>query len=201
MDDIDRKQLYETAWKHWGAEAQIDMMIEESSEFIQALLKARRTGCLYSYAVSEEFADTLICFEQIETHLKQIPSTNGTLWDLFNENKKVCKPSWYPNATINRQQFDDELIKRMVRLTLAFIKARELESIFSYEVFEEASKVSIAFDQFEQYLKTISVVENRSDCSVWDAVQTIKTAKLHRLKERLMESMVKKYPDAGDTIE
>jgi len=82
MDEIDRKQLYLTAWKHWGAELQINMVIEEMAEFTQAILKARRNGVTYSYAFFDEMADVLICLEQLETILRDFPDgKGGSLWD------------------------------------------------------------------------------------------------------------------------
>jgi len=39
---MDQKQLYEQALKVWGRQLQEDMMIEECSELIKALLKVRR---------------------------------------------------------------------------------------------------------------------------------------------------------------
>lgn len=90
MDEIDRTQLYNTAWKHWGADAQLDMVIEEMAEFTQAILKTRRRGVTYSYKFSEELADVLICLEQLEVRLRAMPHTpgpkgtarlTGNLWD------------------------------------------------------------------------------------------------------------------------
>jgi hypothetical protein len=75
MDRIDREQLYNTAWKHWGADAQADQLIEEMSELIHALIAARRHGTFYTYAVSEEMADVLICLEQFEVRMKAFPTT------------------------------------------------------------------------------------------------------------------------------
>ena len=81
MDEIDRKQLYNSAWKHWGSDAQMNMVIEEMAELTQAILKARRNGVVFSsYAVSEELADVLICLEQIEVQLKAMPSSGGQTW-------------------------------------------------------------------------------------------------------------------------
>lgn len=90
MDDHDREQLYTTAWKHWGAEKQINMIIEEMAEFTQAILKTRRNGVTYSYSFFEEFADVLICLEQLETVLKTSPigSEEGLLWDQVMEIKE-----------------------------------------------------------------------------------------------------------------
>jgi hypothetical protein len=67
LDDVDIRQLYRTAWEHWGAYSQIDIAIEEMAELTQALLKARRNGQHFSSsgAVLEEMADTAICLEQL----------------------------------------------------------------------------------------------------------------------------------------
>ena len=80
MDGIDRKQLYNSAWKLWGSDAQMNMVIEEMAELTQAIFKARRNGVVFSYAVSEELADVLICLEQIEVQLKARPSSGGQTW-------------------------------------------------------------------------------------------------------------------------
>ena len=76
MDKLDREQLYNTAWKHWGALMQTDMLIEEMAELTLALLKARRNNTFYTYAVSEEMADVLICLEQFETRMRAFPHIN-----------------------------------------------------------------------------------------------------------------------------
>ena len=75
MDRQEREQLYNTAWKHWGAEMQVDILIEEMAELTHALLRARRNNTFYTYAVSEEMADVLICLEQFEVRMKVFPHT------------------------------------------------------------------------------------------------------------------------------
>jgi len=65
LDDVDIRQLYRTAWKHWGPNTQIDILIEEMAELTQALLKARRNGFIFSGAVFEEMADVSICLDQL----------------------------------------------------------------------------------------------------------------------------------------
>lgn len=73
MDDVEKTQLYNDAWKHWGAETQADQLIEEMAERIHALIAARRNGTFYTYAVSEEIADVQICLEQFETRMRDFP--------------------------------------------------------------------------------------------------------------------------------
>ena len=71
MDEIETKQLYHTAWTHWGGSAQIDVLIEEMSELIHALIRARRCGREFNGAVIEEIADVSICIEQMKNRLKE----------------------------------------------------------------------------------------------------------------------------------
>lgn len=73
MDDEKRICLYNDAWKKWGAEKQVDMLIEEMAELTKALLKARRNGVVFSHNVYEEIADVDICMEQIKTRLVMFP--------------------------------------------------------------------------------------------------------------------------------
>jgi hypothetical protein len=78
MDVIDKQQLYRTAWKHWGPELQMDILIEEMSELIHAIIKARRNGTFYTYALSDEMADVLICLEQLETAMRDFPTFDNS---------------------------------------------------------------------------------------------------------------------------
>ena len=90
MNELERIQLYKTAWKHWGREAQINMIMEEMAEFTQAILKTRRNGVTYSYAFFDELAGVFICLEQLEITLKDYPDGKGkTLWDDVMEKKEM----------------------------------------------------------------------------------------------------------------
>lgn len=66
MDQKEKNKLYTDAWDLWGANTQLDMLIEEMAELTQAILKARREGKLFSENLIEEFADVTICMEQLE---------------------------------------------------------------------------------------------------------------------------------------
>ena len=87
MDQIDKDQIYNTAWKHWGADTQLDMLIEEMAELTQALLKARRNGVTFTHGVAEEIADVCICIEQVKTRMKRLPydvlehGVKKNMWD------------------------------------------------------------------------------------------------------------------------
>ena len=59
-----RKRLYKKALRCWGAYAQIDMVIEECSELIQAFQKAKR-GKNNLDNIFEEIADVEIMIEQM----------------------------------------------------------------------------------------------------------------------------------------
>ena len=71
MDEIEVRQLYHTAWEHWGGQTQIDILIEEMSELIHALLRARRQGRNFNGSVFEEMADVSICLDQMIKHLEE----------------------------------------------------------------------------------------------------------------------------------
>jgi NTP pyrophosphatase (non-canonical NTP hydrolase) len=98
MDQIDREQLYNTAWQHWGAEMQLDICIEEMAELTQAIIKSRRYGVnpLLSETFAGEVADVCICIEQIKTRMKKYPRAsknhivgdNGIEWDTVMEIKE-----------------------------------------------------------------------------------------------------------------
>jgi len=75
MDQIDKEQLLNTAWKHFGSAMQMDILIEEMAELTHAILAARRNNTFYTYAVSEEVADVLICLEQLEMKMRSFPTT------------------------------------------------------------------------------------------------------------------------------
>jgi len=70
---MEKEELYNEAWRLWGGDMQLDILIEEMAELTQAIIKARRHGVLWSHAVFEEIADVLICLEQVETRLKAMP--------------------------------------------------------------------------------------------------------------------------------
>lgn len=92
---MEKEELYNEAWRLWGGDMQLDILIEEMAELTQAIIKARRHGVLWSHAVFEEIADVLICLEQVETRLKALPvdidrETNllaGYLFDIVEELK------------------------------------------------------------------------------------------------------------------
>ena len=112
MDRIDKEQLYNTAWKHWGGDLQIDILIEEMAELTQALIKDRRNRfrdantlprnpLLNSIEIRKEFADVIICMEQMELRFRQtklmydsippkpLPRKIGTMWDQIEEFKEA----------------------------------------------------------------------------------------------------------------
>lgn len=92
---MEKEEIYKEAWRLWGADTQIDILIEEMAELTMAILKARRHGAIWSRAVLEEIADVMICLEQVTTRLKALPSdidreTNrptGYLYDIVEEVK------------------------------------------------------------------------------------------------------------------
>ena len=65
MTETARKELYRSAVAKFGQFQQIDSAIEEMSELTKELCKFKR-GVDNRDAIVEEFADTIICLEQIK---------------------------------------------------------------------------------------------------------------------------------------
>ena len=67
MNKKDKENLYNEAIRLWGIESQIDMAIEEASEFIKAVCKAKRIcGEIEYLYLFEEMADLEIMLEQVK---------------------------------------------------------------------------------------------------------------------------------------
>ena len=60
--------IYEAAWKKWGAAAQIGMLMEECAELIVAANKSLRGG-VFTDNFAEELADVSIMVEQMKCML------------------------------------------------------------------------------------------------------------------------------------
>lgn len=71
-EDSHKKKLYQDCWEYFGADAQIDMLIEEMAELTKELLKARRAGVGINHKpTAEEFADVKICMDQLAEQFKK----------------------------------------------------------------------------------------------------------------------------------
>ena len=90
-----KEELYKEAWRIYGGEMQLDILIEEMAELTKAIIKSRRYNTTWSHQVLEEIADVTICLEQVNTRLKSVPNdidrkTNrptGYLFDIVEEIK------------------------------------------------------------------------------------------------------------------
>ena len=78
MSDTD---LYQKALYKWGTDAQLDMVIEECAELINAIQKWRRHR-VDSIAVLEEGVDVELCLEQLKVILDA-----PTLWANVRKDK------------------------------------------------------------------------------------------------------------------
>ena len=67
MNEKERRNLYGQCLGKWGPNSQVDMCIEEMSELIQALCKAKRYKKPDNWLaqIYEEIADVTIMLEQI----------------------------------------------------------------------------------------------------------------------------------------
>lgn len=78
MNSLDKVNLYKDAIKTWGTLAQLDMVVEECSELIKAVQKAKRTGTEKERAMREmliayETVDVEIMCEQLRQIFKEQP--------------------------------------------------------------------------------------------------------------------------------
>lgn len=85
MNETYRKALYSQAKEKWGVNNQMDMVIEECAELIQAInkFKRNRTDLTLKYLFGE-IADVEIMVEQ----LKEILQNNQAINDIKNEKLK-----------------------------------------------------------------------------------------------------------------
>lgn len=65
--EVNQQLIMYDAWKRWGIRAQMDMLIEESSELIQAICKYYRYPNVVEnvHKVLEEAADVQLCLNQL----------------------------------------------------------------------------------------------------------------------------------------
>ena len=77
------------AWTAFGPESQLDMVIEEAAELIQAIAKSRRMPyytpgkAVQAPQVACEIADVLVCLQQIEIVMRE-----SDAWDrVVNEHR------------------------------------------------------------------------------------------------------------------
>lgn len=96
MNLKDKKVLYFNAWKLWGSELQVNTLIEEMAELIQASMKARRNNVVFNHMMFEELADVEIMVEQMKVILTQLPTTSNTDKNLYDIVKH------YKNQKLNR---------------------------------------------------------------------------------------------------
>jgi hypothetical protein len=72
IDYKEQCEIFDKAWKLWGAELQMDILIEEMAELTQSIIKTRREGLVFSASVFEEIADVEICLAQIRLKICKI---------------------------------------------------------------------------------------------------------------------------------
>lgn len=78
MNPLDKVNLYKQAIKSWGVLAQLDMVVEECSELIKAIQKAKRAGTekqrvICEMFIADEVADVEIMCEQVRQIFKEQP--------------------------------------------------------------------------------------------------------------------------------
>lgn len=82
IDEIEERNMYIKNIKMWTVHNQMDMMIEESSELIHAIIKTRRGQDEYKTHLIEELVDVQIMINQMK-----IIVNNNSMWDLMMKYK------------------------------------------------------------------------------------------------------------------
>lgn len=78
MTPLEKNNLYNRAVKQWGILAQLDMVVEECSELIQAIQKAKRVKndkqkAMRELNIAYEIVDVEIMCEQLRIIFKEQP--------------------------------------------------------------------------------------------------------------------------------
>jgi len=82
------EELYRKAYRTWGIGAQMDMVIEEAAELIQAIRKSDRNGILREQEnLVEEMVDVEIMIEQMKVILNDLLHSYPPLYKNKREHK------------------------------------------------------------------------------------------------------------------
>ena len=91
LHDLNKRdaETLRAAWTAFGPESQLDMVIEEAAELIQAIAKSRRMPyytpgkAVQAPQVACEIADVLVCLQQVEIVMRE-----SGAWDrVVNEHR------------------------------------------------------------------------------------------------------------------
>jgi NTP pyrophosphatase (non-canonical NTP hydrolase) len=100
------------AWTAFGPESQLDMVIEEAAELIQAIAKSRRMpyytpgNAVQAAQVACEIADVLVCLQQVEIVMRE-----SGVWDRVVDEHRG-KIGWLKMLVKERTTFyDNEVTK------------------------------------------------------------------------------------------
>ena len=84
VENLTESEIFERLWAKYGRDAQLDILIEECSELIHAIIKERRKGIRYSHNMLEELVDVDICVRQVMGDAKR---ENDGLIEIVRSNK------------------------------------------------------------------------------------------------------------------
>jgi hypothetical protein len=91
-----QKELMQDALNNWGSQSQLDMVIEECAELIDAIQKWRRRR-VDSVKVLEEAVDVELCLEQLKMMLDAPTLFENTKKEKLTRLEKILQVKELPN--------------------------------------------------------------------------------------------------------
>lgn len=170
------------AWKQWGMDMQMTIFEEELSELGEAITLAHIDHIHWSEKIFEELADVMVCFSQVEDHLRHFPTEEftRTLW--MDVEKHAAE------TEVDGTGPDNLLLLHSLRVVKAFAKSRRYNNgnlLWNYVIISELGGLLRAIQRTENYLKGTAWI---CPYPAWDKVMTFYAAKLARLGMRLDEA-------------
>jgi len=96
IDLIKSKTTFDLAFERTGTSQQLDKTVEECSELIQAIMKARSQGSDYTLHILEEMGHVELCIEMIKSQLSDMRTGGGQyILQSYDYMKEKRLNAWY----------------------------------------------------------------------------------------------------------
>jgi len=105
IDPVKAKTTFDLAFERTGTQQQLDKTMEECSELMQGIFKARLDGMQYSFNVLEELGHVELCIQMIKSQLAVTPTSGGNYLQSYEFMKERRLNAWYDFEI-------EELVKR-----------------------------------------------------------------------------------------
>ena len=95
IDPVKVKTTFDLACERTGTQQQLDKTIEECSELIHAIMKARSQGFEYTHHILEEMGHVELCIDMIKSQLATMPTSGGRYIQSYEYMKEKRLNDWY----------------------------------------------------------------------------------------------------------